>query len=824
MKHEKLEGTWDNVVLRSLAEGNPSRAAKIDHLLFQITTAGAELDAMVDEQEALLGKTNVIVATAITAEMDKPKMIGFDKLDEATTSPVRSTPFVGPLPAAPSLLKNAPAGQPDKAKPEEVVQHADGRGIDAKAALALLAGQTVAPPMPIAPVVEPEVQGPPAPTKPAVEKPTIPLATSEILPPQSKPAEQPAPKAKAPEPKPARNAPPIIEADRGPLKSPQAKTVEPKPAPVKKAIADKTFHKRTSAPTFTESLQNGIRVVRTNLAIVMGFTVFINVLVLAIPIYLFQISDRVLTSRSLDTLIMLTAVIVGAVIMQVVLDAIRRFILMRTAVEVAVQLGSPILSAAARASLHGNGRDYQVLGDLQQVRAFITSGTLLAFFDAPMAPLFVLAVFLIHPELGYIVVGSALCLLVVALINQRLTAKPFAEANGYLSRATLHLDSMSRNSQIINALAMIPEAVRIWGRDTAASLTAHVDAQDRNIIMASISKCIRLLTQVCMLGWGATLAIEGHITGGMVIAGSIVASRALSPIEGAIEGWNGFTQFRTSFARIRGLLQSSPFNFERLILPNPKGRVDVERLLFVPPPNKKVLLNGISFSLLPGESLAVIGNSGAGKTTLGKMLVGSILPTSGSVRLDMMDLRNWDQRQFGESIGYLPQDVQLFPGTIKANIARMREDVTDQSIFDAAVLADVHELIASFPQGYETFVAADGAPLSGGQKQRIALARAFFGSPKMVVLDEPNSNLDAPGEAALAKALMHAKKENITVITITQRPALLNVVDKILVLNNGSVSLFGSRTEVMTALARNKTTSGDVGLAAPASAPIATGA
>jgi len=626
---------------------------------------------------------------------------------------------------------------------------------------------------------------------------------------------------KEPEPDIRPSVPPIIDAERGPLKSVDRTNLKGGGGGGGQGNrgggggggGKGGFHKRTASPNFAQSFQNGLDVVRTNLAIVMAFTVFINILVLAIPVYLFQISDRVLTSRSLDTLVMLTAVVVGAVLMQAILDAVRRFILMRTAVEVAVQLGSPILSAAARASLHGNGRDYQVLGDLQQLRSFIVSGTLLSILDAPMAPLFVLAVYLVHPQLGYIVVGASVALLVVATINQRLTAKPFAEANGLLSRATLHLDSMSRNSQIINALAMIPEAVRIWGRDTSGSLRAQVRAQDRNIMMSSVSKGVRLLTQVSMLGWGAFLAIEGEITGGMVIAASIIASRALSPIEGTIEGWSSFTQFRASFGRIKGLLHSSPFNFERLMLPEPKGRLDVERILFVPPPNKKVLLNGISFSLMPGESLAVIGNSGAGKTTLGKMLVGSILPTSGSVRLDLMDLRNWDQRQFGESIGYLPQDVQLFPGTIKANIARMREDASDQSIYDAAVLADVHELIAGFPQGYETFVAGDGAPLSGGQKQRIALARAFFGDPKLVVLDEPNSNLDALGETALAKALLHARKQKITVVTITQRPALLNVVDKILVLNNGSVSMFGSRTEVMAALTAKK--GPDAGIGAP---------
>ncbi|WMT86773.1 type I secretion system permease/ATPase [Pelagibacterium sp. 26DY04] len=560
------------------------------------------------------------------------------------------------------------------------------------------------------------------------------------------------------------------------------------------------FHKPAELPDFAKSFQNGINAVRRNLAMVMIFTVATNILVLAIPIYLFQISDRVLTSRSVDTLVMLTIAVIGAVVLQAVLDAIRRFILMRTAVELEVQLGAPVLSAAARSSLNGSSKDYHILGDLQKLRSFITSGTLISILDAPLAPLFILAVFLVHPHLGFIVIGSCLALLVFATINQRMTARHFSDANGFLSRATLHLDSMSRNAQIINALAMIPEAVRIWGRDTAYSLKSQVRAQDRNVIIASISKSFRMLTQVAMLGWGAYLALSGEITGGMVIAASIIAARALTPIEGAIEGWHHFTQFRTSFKKIRGLLQTSPLNTPRLRLPQPQGRLDVERILFVPPPTKKVILNGISFTLQPGESLAIIGNSGSGKTTLGKMLVGSILPTSGNVRLDLMDLRNWDMRQFGESIGYLPQDVQLFPGTIKANIARMRDDASDRAIYDAAVLADVHEMIATLPQGYETVVAADGAPLSGGQKQRIALARAFFGAPRLVVLDEPNSNLDSPGEAALAKALIHAKKQGITVVTITQRTALLNYVDKIMVLNNGSVAMLGERAKVLAAL------------------------
>ncbi|WP_435530797.1 type I secretion system permease/ATPase [Pseudotabrizicola formosa] len=560
------------------------------------------------------------------------------------------------------------------------------------------------------------------------------------------------------------------------------------------------FHRRVGPEDFNARLQEGRKAVWTNISFVLVLTCATNLLILAIPIYLFQISDRVLTSRSTDTLIMLTTVITGAVVLYAVFDAIRRFILMRTAVEIAAQLGAPVLSAAAHASLHGTGREYQTLGDLQQVRAFLVSGTLLSILDVPFAPLFVLVVFFVHPHLGVIVIVTSLLLLLIALINQKITAKPFAEANLAQAKANQHLDSMSRNSQIINALAMIPEAVSMWGRDTAASLIAQVRAQDRNIVSASISRGIRLLTQVAMLGWGAFLAIGGELTGGMVIAASIIAGRALAPIEGAIEGWNALLLSRAAYARIVALLSSSRLQFERLRLPRPEGRLDVERLLYVPGGTKQVILNGLSFSLNPGETLAVIGNSGAGKTTLGKMLVGSILPTSGNVRLDLMDLRNWDTRQLGESLGYLPQDVQLFPGTIKDNIARMRRDATDEQVHTAAVLADVHDMIAQLPQGYETFVAADGAPLSGGQKQRIGLARAFYGNPRLVVLDEPNSNLDTAGDRALARAIAQARDSAITVVVITQKPALLSVVDKIMLLANGGVAMFGTRERVLEQL------------------------
>jgi ATP-binding cassette, subfamily C, type I secretion system permease/ATPase len=564
------------------------------------------------------------------------------------------------------------------------------------------------------------------------------------------------------------------------------------------------LHRRSSDNEFRDVLGSGLANARRNMVTVGLFSLAVNLLVLAIPVYLFNMSDRVLTSRSTDTLLMLTMIVIIAIAAHVLMDMMRRIILMRIAVETEARLGGPVLSAAAKAAQGGSSREFQTLADLQHLRSFITGPVLLTMFDTPVAPVYFAVVFLIHPHLGFIVLGAGVALVIVALLNQRVTAIPFTQANNYGARANMTAESMARNAQVINAMGMIPEGVQVWGRETVESLKAQVKGQDLNILMTGLSKFLRLCTQIAILGWGAWLALESQMTSGMVIAASIVASRALAPLEGTIEGWRSFVQARSAYARVRTLLLNSPLNLERLRLPRPAGYLNVERILYVPPPNKKVILNGISFQLKPGESLAIVGDSGTGKTMLARMLVGSIIPTAGSVRLDMMDLRNWDPRQFGESVGYLPQDVQLFPASIKANIGRMRDDARDEDVFDAAETADVHEMISSFAQGYETIVGMDGSPLSGGQRQRIGLARAFYGNPRLIVLDEPNSNLDANGERALAKALLRAKEKQITVVTITQRAALLMSVDKIMILHQGSVQAFGARDEIIPMITGRK--------------------
>ena len=487
------------------------------------------------------------------------------------------------------------------------------------------------------------------------------------------------------------------------------------------------------------------------------FSVFVNLLMMTLPLYLFQISDRVLTSRSLDTLVMLSIVAVGFLCILALLDALRRQVLGRLATNFETILGGPVLASVVTTAKVADVTNMQALRNLHQVKSFIASPVMLLLFDAPLAPLYFAAIFLIHPDLGWIALCCGLLLIVIALLNQRATRLPLAEAGVSASKADAHADALTRNSQVINAMGMLNESILHWGREQSRALERQGQAIDRNVWISGASKFTRLVAQILILGVGAYLALNGSVTGGMMIAASIIAGRALQPFEMMIEGWRNVTQTRAAYARVRATVESLKQERERLLLPKPEGRLTVDRLLYLSPGSREAILNGISFQLEPGESLAIVGPSGSGKSTLARILVGCLYPTAGSVRLDSTELRNWDRRQFGEFTGYLPQEVELFPGTIKDNVCRMRSDLPDATIYEAAKLTDVHEMISHLPQGYETMLERSGAPLSGGQKQRIALARAFFGNPALVVLDEPNSNLDAAGEQALTDTLKRAK-------------------------------------------------------------------
>jgi ATP-binding cassette subfamily C protein len=422
---------------------------------------------------------------------------------------------------------------------------------------------------------------------------------------------------------------------------------------------------------------------------------------------------------------------------------------------------------------------------------------MLLLFDAPLAPLYFAAVFLISPQLGVIALIAGAVLAVIALLNQRATSAPLGRAGQHAARADDRAEALARNSQVINAMGMLQESIQHWGSEHANALTVQGAALNRNFWITGVSKFLRLITQILVLGWGAFLALEGEITGGMMIAASIIASRALQPLEGMIEGWRSVIQAHAAYNRVVAAVEAFTREPPRLQLPRPKGRVVAERLLFIPPGVKEPTLNGVSIDLAPGTSLAIVGPSGSGKSTLAKLLVGCLPPTAGQVRLDGTELRNWDRRQFGTFTGYLPQEVELFPGTIRENVCRMRGDLPDEKVYEAAVVAGVHDMICQLPQGYETVLQEGGAPLSGGQKQRIALARALFGDPAVIVLDEPNSNLDAVGEQALSEAMQRAKAKGVTVVVITQRPALLNSVDRVLVLRNGRPEAYGAPSKVL---------------------------
>jgi ATP-binding cassette, subfamily C, bacterial len=578
---------------------------------------------------------------------------------------------------------------------------------------------------------------------------------------------------------------------------------EDKPAPCAEADASASKPEAEAgeaAATRRGPMQEWRAVARRSFITVGVFSVFVNLLMLTMPIYLFQISDRVLTSRSLDTLMMLSLLAIGFIVVMSLLDTVRRQVLGRLATRMETILAGPVISSIVATAPATDGGNVQPLRNLHQVRAFIASPTMLILFDAPLAPLYFAAVFLIHPHLGVLVLIAGAILVGIAVVNQRATAFPLGEANAYAAKADAQAEALARNSQVINAMGMLNESILQWGREQAGALNRQMGAFDRSFWISGASRFFRLITQIAILGWGAYLALEGQLTGGMMIAASIIAGRALQPLEGMIEGWRSLVQARAAYARVTSAVEALQTEKPRLLLPKPEGRLTIEKLLYLPPGTKEPVLNGVSFELQAGESLAIVGPSGSGKSTLARILVGCLLPTAGKVRLDGTELRNWDRRQFGEYTGYLPQEVELFPGTIKENVCRMRSDLPDEKVYGAAMLAGVHDMICHLPRGYETVLERNGAPLSGGQKQRIALARAFFGDPALVVLDEPNSNLDAIGEQALTESLQRAKEKGVTAVVITQRPALLNIVDKVLILRAGRAESFGPPRVVLRPL------------------------
>ncbi|SFP92339.1 type I secretion system permease/ATPase [Pseudomonas borbori] len=531
-----------------------------------------------------------------------------------------------------------------------------------------------------------------------------------------------------------------------------------------------------------------------------AFSGVINLLMLTPAVYMLQVYDRALVSSNVTTLLMLTVLVVGLYVLMALLEVVRSSVLIRVGNRLDMMLNKRVFGAAFERNLRrAGGNPAQALQDLSQVRQFLTGNGLFAFFDAPWTPIFLLVITLVHPLLGLITLIGSILLIALAYLTEVSTRKPLAEANQSALASGAFANNNLRNAEVIEAMGMLPAIRQRWFGNHLRTLEMQTLASDRAAYINGTTRFVRITLQSLILGTGALLAIEGKITPGMMIACSILAGRALAPVELAISTWKQLLTSRSAWERLNTLLSDFPAHKPGMPLPKPLGMVAVEGAYTTAPGSPVTILRGVSLSVAPGEALGIIGPSAAGKSTLARLLVGVWPATAGKVRLDGADVYQWDKEELGPWLGYLPQDVELFDGSIAENIARFGE-IDGEAVILAAQQAGVHEMILRLPQGYDTPLGADGGSLSGGQKQRIGLARALYGEPSLIVLDEPNASLDDVGEAALIKALVELKQRGKTLVLISHRPTVMNIVDKVLVLREGAVQMFGSRDEVFSAL------------------------
>ena len=532
------------------------------------------------------------------------------------------------------------------------------------------------------------------------------------------------------------------------------------------------------------------------LGMAFAFTAAMAMLSLTVSFYMLQVYDRVLTSRSIETLILLTVIAFAAISVFGALDSLRLRLLVRIGMRVGDNLGARVLRASVALSSRGvDNSPRQGLRDVDTVRNFIGSPATGAIMDAPFLIFFLIVLFLLHWIYFVIVLVGGAILVSIAVADQIHTGKLTTQSIGTAMKAQSFAEDGLRNADVLEGLGMSSTFVGRWRAQWLKSLQQSLNASDRNSFFTGLTKTIRQLLQVILLGTGAILILNYHATGGVMIGASIIGSRALAPIEAIVGTWKSVIAVRLARLRLDALLTAAPKREEGMALPTPCGDVNVVRAGFQPGQGQKPILANISFDLKAGEALGVIGPSASGKSTLARLLVGAWPCTAGNVRLDGADIYSWPRADICRHLGYLPQDVELFGGTIRENIARL-SDADPSEIVAAAKLAHAHELILALPKGYDTDIGDRAQKLSGGQRQRIGLARALFGEPKLVVLDEPNSNLDGPGEEALAATLMELKRRGTTLVIIAHRPTILAGMDKILVLRDGAVEAFGPRNEV----------------------------
>lgn len=559
------------------------------------------------------------------------------------------------------------------------------------------------------------------------------------------------------------------------------------------------FSRPANAPT---DLNRALHAARGGFYATAFFSFFINVLLFVSPIYMLQVYDRVLSSRSEPTLVMITLAAFGALIIMAILEAIRSRVLVRTGVQIDRALNRDVFAAVFRHTVQSpGGNSSQALRDIDTLREFLTGPGLLAFCDAPWVPLFLGICFVMHPLIGVVALFGAVVIFCLAVANNLLTRGLLKEATSRSVAANNFVSGSLRNAEALQAMGMLGPLLDRWLEKHRSVLAYQGKASDAASLFLAISKSFRLALQTAILGVGAWLAIQNEISPGMMIAGSIIMGRALSPVELAVANWKGFLNARAAFDRVQALLRATPKEKEHMSLPRPRGDVSFQSVVVVPPGSERPALRGVSFDVEAGDILGVIGPSAAGKSTLARTLVGVWPAVQGTIRLDGNDINTWNQEELGPSLGYLPQDVELFDGTVAENIARFGT-IDSHQIIMAATQAGVHEMIQKLPEGYDTPVGVGGMALSGGQRQRVALARALYNNPALVVMDEPNASLDNEGEVALMAAIQTMKQSGQTVVLITHKPSILQVVDKILVLKSGAVEAIGPRAEVLARFTR----------------------
>jgi ATP-binding cassette subfamily C protein len=531
-----------------------------------------------------------------------------------------------------------------------------------------------------------------------------------------------------------------------------------------------------------------------------AFSLAINLLFLAGPLYMLQVYDRVVPSSSETTLVMLTLALLMAYVALAGLDAMRARVLTRASVKLDRKISTAVVTASIDQPAATGGARSQYLRDFDSFRQFVSGAGIHALFDLPWAPIYIGVIFMLHWTLGAFALACGLMLVLMALANEWLVGRPLSRANTAAARNYSFTEMSLRNTEAIRAMGMTGGLLQRWGRDRDQMLGSQVVASDRAAAIQSIIKFLRLSMQSVILGLGAYLVIEHTVTAGAMFAASLLLGRALQPVEQIVGTWRGIVSVRGSLRRLHDLFGVIADQGPSLALPKPTGRLSVEGLSFVAPGSPRPLLRNVSFELAPGEILGVIGPSGAGKSTLARHLVGVLAPTAGNVRLDGADVTAWARNGLGQHVGYLPQDIELFSDTVATNINRFQPG-DDAATLEAARMAGVHELILRLREGYDTPVGEGGATLSGGYRQRVGLARAVYGTPSLVVLDEPSSNLDADGDVALADCLLELKKKGVTVVLISHRPTSIVAADKLLLLKDGALELFGPRLDVLAKLA-----------------------